>query len=1088
MNALTRRYGPLGLALFVVLVGCGDPCADGTGGAECPALDAGVCAGHGVLQPDGGCACDPGFGGAECAACPTGFVGPACEFSDAVTCHGHGSVSATGACTCEAHFTGTGCQFTDSTTCHGHGMVAADGTCTCLTGYAGATCDSCAAGYAGASCEFSDALTCTGHGVVDVSGACTCFIGYGGASCDACAVGFAGASCEFSDALTCTAHGVVDGSGACTCFIGYGGASCDACAAGFAGASCEFSDALTCTAHGVVDVSGACTCVIGYGGADCATPTLWQGLGGSSWGVPHTTALGRSSTNGYGLSQTTNVSSPSLVLDASDRPVVSFATATGAGGVFLRKWTGTRWDELGGSWSNAEGLGLSGFSNTGTSVGLGPSGSPFVAWLGNLTPGATPWLGYLRGWDGSAWSGLAGSDLGATGPLDVGTWRGNGGGVAMATDPAGYPVVAWQQNSSPGGIVIKRWDGGAWATYGASPALPASAAGHIPFNPALALDAAGNPVVAWQETFGATAFWSAPFQVYLRRWSGTAWVELGGSASAGGVSNTGMAVSPRLAVGADGSVVVTWHETVGTTDYVYLKRWNPASATWSELSGSASGTGIAAGVYPQVAVDAAGVPTVAYVCPNGDSEICLKRWSGAAWVELDGSGSGGGLSHTGLATSTLPQLRLDAAGQPVVVWTEDFSASWTGSRSIYARHFGGTRWQSYWEGTPAPAGSVSGDDANAARGPAMQLTSTGAPVIAWQEQAAGGYSLRLKAWDGASWAGFGASATTGILATGTTRSPIQTRIALDPLDRPVLTWSDFRSGNWDVYLTRWNGTAWADLGRSSAPGGVSNTPAISNRPSVVVDSASNPIVAWSESTPGGTGTDIYVKRWNGTAFVGLGGSATGAGLSGTPALSSYGGAQGLAVDALDHPFVAWREVLDATHSEVYLKMWDGTGWVELGGSATGGGVSHAGTSVTAPCLALDAAGHPVLAWTDSRTGVDQVYAAAWNGTAWLSYSATAVSSGPLPATVSGLSLDASGRPIVVWSEQIDKTNTELYARRWNGSAWVEHGLASATGGGISNTLTPSTSASVAARAGIIGVAWQDWSVDNIEAYYRQIPQ
>ncbi len=55
------------------------------------------------------------------------------------------------------------------------------------------------------------------------------------------------------------------------------------------------------------------------------------------------------------------------------------------------------------------------------------------------------------------------------------------------------------------------------------------------------MDAGGvvaMPVVAWQDGAGGDQ------EIYLRRWNGTAWEELDGSASGGGVSNTPIGASP----------------------------------------------------------------------------------------------------------------------------------------------------------------------------------------------------------------------------------------------------------------------------------------------------------------------------------------------------------------------------------------------------------------------------------------------------------------------------------------------------------------------------------------------------------------
>src|SRR5882672_328245 len=70
------------------------------------------CSGHGSLNPDGSCTCNPQYGGTACQACATNFYGPLCQFCDAsTTCGGHGTCStATGFCQCAPGYTGASCS------------------------------------------------------------------------------------------------------------------------------------------------------------------------------------------------------------------------------------------------------------------------------------------------------------------------------------------------------------------------------------------------------------------------------------------------------------------------------------------------------------------------------------------------------------------------------------------------------------------------------------------------------------------------------------------------------------------------------------------------------------------------------------------------------------------------------------------------------------------------------------------------------------------------------------------------------------------------------------------------------------------
>jgi hypothetical protein len=83
---------------------------------------------------------------------------------------------------------------------------------------------------------------------------------------------------------------------------------------------------------------------------------------------------------------------------------------------------------------------------------------------------------------------------------------------------------------------------------------------------ALALDAAGRPSITWED--GASG------EVLLLRWTGTAWEELSGSASGGGVSHSA-APSSHPALAVDARACVAWSEQDTLSTEVFLRCHGP---------------------------------------------------------------------------------------------------------------------------------------------------------------------------------------------------------------------------------------------------------------------------------------------------------------------------------------------------------------------------------------------------------------------------------------------------------------------------------------------------------------------------------
>ncbi|WP_343423582.1 hypothetical protein [Candidatus Amarolinea dominans] len=125
-----------------------------------------------------------------------------------------------------------------------------------------------------------------------------------------------------------------------------------------------------------------------------------------------------------------------------------------------------------------------------------------------------------------------------------------------------------------------------------------------------------------------------------------------------------------------------------------------------------------------------------------------------------------------------------------------------------------------------------------------------------------------------------------------------------------------------------------------------------------------------------------MARWfDGVTWQEIGvGAASGGGIS-----NNSGGSgerpPSLALDASNTPYVAWDDTTPG-NLEIYARQFDGTSWIEMGtGSASGGGISNHPARSWAPSLAVSHAGVPYVAWTDDRSGIDRIYAMAFDSAA-----------------------------------------------------------------------------------------------------------
>jgi len=430
------------------------------------------------------------------------------------------------------------------------------------------------------------------------------------------------------------------------------------------------------------------------------------------------------------------------------------------------------------------------------------------------------------------------------------------------------------------------------------------------------------------------------------------------------------------------------------------------SPFWRELGGSASGGGVSQATAPKaifdtsVAVDADGKPVVAYAeIPNAtdtQGPIVVKRWNGTAFVPL----------------STIPgpgysaQVRISPSGTIYVAWLHD---DVDGNSEIHLRMFDGTSFVEL--GASDSPGGITGSNAGIGVPFSLAIGVDGQPVVAFVANAQSGVvdvtstpavvqdtpQIYVRRWTGAAWefigGGFdGGGASAAVSFDSATAGAVlhgadEPTLAIDSSGAPVVAFvyltqfADAVGSNTDIYVTRWNGTAWQAVGPSlplvddaagrGGPGGVSTSDTASLKPSIAAAPDGSLALAWEETSPDDTALYVWVRVWNGSTWAELDGSATDGGIS-EPFTSN--GVPQTAVGPDNRPTVAWTALTPGSPAaQIFVKHWNGSAWVEPAfHSATDAGISDAALEAFAPALALTPsggsapAGVPTVAWVDAR--------------------------------------------------------------------------------------------------------------------------
>jgi len=333
-------------------------------------------------------------------------------------------------------------------------------------------------------------------------------------------------------------------------------------------------------------------------------------------------------------------------------------------------------------------------------------------------------------------------------------------------------------------------------------------------------------------------------------------------------------------------------------------------STWGEeLGGSATEGGISNNLYysysPSLAINNSGNPVVVW---SNHGHIYLKQWNGTSWEELGGSATGNGIDNNP-SFSESPSLAINNSGNPVVAWNCNYH--------IYLKQWNGTSWEQL--GGSATGSGIS-NGSYESRNPSLSINNSGNPVVAWVYNYNYSYSY-LKQWNGLTWEELGSSASDVGIGYGYSPS-----LAINNSGNPVVAWDYWG----DIYLKQWNGASWEKLGGSAYNNGIGS----GHSPSLAINNSDNPVVAWYDNN------NIYLKQWNDTRWEVLGDSTTEGVISSSP----YGSNcyyPSLAINNSGNPVVAWSCYNNNYNTiKIYLKQWNGTYWEELGGSATGYGISN----------------------------------------------------------------------------------------------------------------------------------------------------
>lgn len=388
-------------------------------------------------------------------------------------------------------------------------------------------------------------------------------------------------------------------------------------------------------------------------------------------------------------------------------------------------------------------------------------------------------------------------------------------------------------------------------------------------------------------------------------------------------------------------------------------------SVWEELQGSGSGDGVSdapgsSSLNGRIGMGPDGEIYVLYANnATGNKDIYLKRWNGTTWEGLGPSASPGGISND-TPRSSLGDVAFDSAGNPHVTWMDEDA-----SRSIYYRYWDGAAWL---ERNGSASGRGLSVNANPYWPTIAMSPSTGEPLIAYEVYTVlpSGGAVHLKTPTSVDWQGIAGSATNeGV--SDPAGGAAHVKLAVEG-DKIYVVWQQAAPAGTDVYASMYSPLGgWQGLGTSLNPGGISQSASVSERATIRVHGGTV-MVSWTENT-----------------------------------------AQG---------------------SRAYLRAFQNGQWEELAGSASGDGLSGSYSPAQNVSIALDAQGLPFAAWAHNAEGETDIFAARWNGTTWVypTFETGSISATSSASDYPRVAIDPAGRVSVLWEEYLANSTVAIYMR------------------------------------------------------------
>ncbi len=400
--------------------------------------------------------------------------------------------------------------------------------------------------------------------------------------------------------------------------------------------------------------------------------------------------------NGWGIAETItddsgNTYSPQVAMDANGNAIVVWNQYDGT----VNNIWANRYNATTSSWEKAEKIeNISGDAYS-AQVAMDSTGNAIVVWQQSEGSKYNIWA---NRYDASTLSWGTAEEIESTGESAY--------SARLAIDNAGNVIAVWRQS---GGSVVNIWANrynGMTLSWGTPEQLDSSSAGTA-YIPQIAMDRAGNAIVAWQHGDSTEdAIWVNRYSATTRSWGTAEQITSGGES----------ANSPQVAMNSNGNGLLVWLQSDGTVDSLWSNRYNGTSSAWGTAVKIENNSGSAS--YPQIVMDGGGDAIAVWLQSDGTVD---SLWSN----RYDGISSAWGTAEkieNNSESGYYPQLAMDGEGNAIAVWQQSNGAV----DNIWSNVYSTTA--SSWGDADTVVSSNEG-----AYAPQLAINNDGKAIVIWKQ-------------------------------------------------------------------------------------------------------------------------------------------------------------------------------------------------------------------------------------------------------------------------------------------------------------------------------------------------------------------